>query len=151
MQVVHVVCPSCAGHAVVRNPTLPPDRNTDSIIRVICESCGYNKRLDEKQNSVLFSSPSKTIKGKFLVLGVDIDPYFHFPLWLTANCCNNTLWAYNYEHLEFLRLHAEAKLRERNLEEMSNRSLGSRLPKWMTSKKNREAVLKAIDQLKNKK
>jgi hypothetical protein len=41
-------------------------------------------------------------------------------------------------------------LRERNDVEYSNKSLGSRLPKWMTSKKNREEVLKAIDKLKNK-
>ena len=33
---------------------------------------------------------------------------------------------------------------------MKNKSLGSRLPKWMTSKKNRETILKAITQLKNK-
>ena len=151
MHVVHVVCPSCEGHAIVRNPTQSPERNIESLIRVICTSCGYNKRLDEKPNSVLLSSPHKNIIGKFQIVGAPVDPYFHLPVWLTINCCDNILWAYNYEHLEFLRAHADAKLRERNLEEMSNRSLGSRLPRWMTSKKNREAVLKAIEQLKNKK
>ena len=150
MQVVDVVCPACGGHAVVRNPALAPQKNEESLIRVVCETCGFNKRLDEKRNSVMFSSPSATVKGKFQFLGVHIDPYFHLPMWLTINCCNNILWAYNYGHLEFLRAHVDAKLRERNIAEMYNRSIGSRLPKWMTSKKNRGTVLKAIDQLKNK-
>jgi hypothetical protein len=150
MQVVDVVCPSCGGHAIVTNPALPPQKNEESLIRVVCETCGFNKRLDEKRNAVMFSSPSATVKGKFQFLGVHIDPYFHLPMWLTINCCNEILWAYNYGHLEFLRAHVDAKLRERNITEMSNRSVGSRLPKWMTSKKNRETVLKAIAQLKNK-
>ncbi len=57
MQVVHVVCPSCGGHAIVRNPALPPQKNNESLIRVVCNNCGFNKRLDEKRNSVMFSSP----------------------------------------------------------------------------------------------
>ena len=150
-QEVHVVCPSCQGHAIVRNPTPLHEHNIENLIRVICENCGYNKRLDEKQNLVLLSSPYKKLMGKLQIFGAPIDPNFHLPVWLTTNCCNNTLWAYNYEHLEFLRAHVDAKLRERNLDDMQNRSLGSRLPRWMTSKKNREAVLKAIEQLKNKK
>ena len=78
------------------------------------------------------------------------DPYFHQPLWLKSDCGENTLWAYNYEHLDFLERHVEAKLRERNIESIENKSLGSRLPKWITSKKNRELVLKTIKQLKEK-
>ncbi len=63
---------------------------------------------------------------------------------------DNTLWAYNVEHLDFLAEHIGAKLRERNGQELLNGSIGSRLPKWMTSKKNREALLKKITELKSK-
>ena len=84
-------------------------------------------------------------------MGTSVNSYFHLPLWQTINCCNNIFWAYNYEHLEFLKNHIESKLRERNLDEISNKSIGSRLPKWMTSKKNRETVLKIIQQLSIKK
>ncbi|MEO6133505.1 MAG: hypothetical protein ABIP35_00035, partial [Ginsengibacter sp.] len=62
----------------------------------------------------------------------------------------NILWAYNLEHLDFLRGHIEATLRERNGQELLNKSLGSRLPKWMTAKKNREPLLKKISELQNK-
>jgi hypothetical protein len=61
------------------------------------------------------------------------------------------MWAYNREHIAFLKLHIEAKLRERNGQELANKSLGSRLPKWMNSKKNREPLLKSLTELQNKK
>ena len=101
-------------------------------------------------DAVLFSDSTKTIPGRYMIIGGAVDPYFHLPLWLTINCCDNTLWAYNLEHLEFLKQHVAAGLRERNTQVKANQSLGSRLPKWMTASKNRDAVVKAIDLLKKK-
>lgn len=147
---VYVVCPACGGKAIIKTPEFALRKTNEHEIKLICTNCGHNKRLQEKPDSVLYSSPNSIIKGKYVVVGGAIDPYFHLPLWLTMNCCDNILWAYNYEHLDFLRSHVEAKLRERNTQEMANKSLGSRLPKWMTSKKNREMILKALIQLKNK-
>lgn len=147
---VYVVCPSCGGKAIIIAPEYPVKKNNEHGTKLICAACGHNKRLDEKPDSILHASPYKKITGKFLVIGGAIDPYFHLPLWLTVNCCDNTLWAYNYEHLDFLERHVQAKLRERNISEMANKSLGSRLPKWMTSKKHREVILKALALLKNK-
>ena len=127
---VYVECPSCLKQAIV-------SANQQSIpeIRLVCPSCGHNK----------------TLAHRTIVLGQAVDPYFQLPLWLTQNCCDNILWAYNYEHLDFVKQHIEARLRERNTTKMSNQSLGSRLPRWMTLKKNRQSVLKAIDQLYRKK
>ena len=119
-------------------------------IKLVCAKCGYNKILDEKPEEVLYASAYKVTTGRYLITGGAIDPYFHLPLWLSVNCCDNNFWAYNNEHLDFLNEHVSAKLRERNTQEMSNRSIGSRLPKWITSKKNRDIILKAIHQLKNK-
>jgi Zn ribbon nucleic-acid-binding protein len=145
-----VVCPSCSRQAVVKTLALAVRNINEHEIKVTCTHCGFNKRLEEKPGAILFSTSTTTIPGRYLIIGGSIDPYFHLPLWLTINCCDNTIWAYNYEHLEFLKAHVEAKLRERNTQEWSNKSLGSRLPKWMTSSKNRETVLKAIAQLKAK-
>ena len=142
---IYVVCPSCSRQAIVKTSQLSIGKKNDHDIKLICTKCGYNKHLAEKPDSVLHSSPYKIITGKYVIIGGAIDPYFHLPLWLTINCCDNLLWAYNYEHLDL-----EAKLRERNNQEMSNKSLGSRLPKWMTSKKNREAILRGLTQLQNK-
>ena len=147
---VYVVCPSCQGKAFIRAPELKFDKKAEPDIRLVCTNCGYNKRLDEKPDTFIYQSSRKTVTGKYLLLGAAIDPYFHQPLWLSTDCCDNTLWAYNYDHLEFLQQHVEAKLRERNTKEMSNSSLGSRLPRWMTSKKNRETVLKALEQLRSR-
>jgi hypothetical protein len=145
-----VVCPSCGGQAMVKSSELLIRNGNEHEIKVTCTNCGYNKKLEEKPSSILFSSSSQTIPGRYLIVGGAIDPYFHIPLWLSTNCCDNILWAYNYDHLDFLKEHVEAKLRERNTQEMANKSLGSRLPKWMTSTKNRQAVLKVIGQLKQK-
>lgn len=147
---IYVVCPSCGGQALIKAPEFSAGKKNEHEIKLVCTKCGHNKHLAEKPDSILYSSPYNAITGKYVIIGGAIDPYFHLPLWLTMNCCNNLLWAYNYEHLDFLKVHVQAKLRERNILEMSNKSLGSRLPKWMTSKKNREAILKGFTQLQNK-
>jgi hypothetical protein len=69
-------------------------------------------------------------------------------LWLKTNCCGNTLWAYNKEHLDFLESYVSASIREQvpNI----NKSLASRLPTWIKSAKNRETVLKCINKLRKK-
>lgn len=147
---IYVVCPSCGRKAVIKAPDFSFGKKDEHEIKLICSACGYNKRLEEKPDTVLHKSAHKIITGKYLVIGGAIDPYFHLPLWLMENCCDNILWAYNYEHLDFLIGHVGAKLRERNAQEKSNRSLGSRLPKWMTSKKNRETILNALTRLKSR-
>lgn len=151
MKDMYVICPSCGGQAIVRSPEFVIRPKDEREIKLICLVCGHNKRLDEKKASVLLKTSNNIITGRYFIIGAAIDPYFNLPLWLTTECCENVLWAYNYEHLDFLRKHVEAKLRERNIQSISNKSLGSRLPKWMSSNKNREAVLKCIDKLKNKK
>jgi len=143
-----VVCPQCSNSAIVKSDGFS-FCDHDKDIRVICTSCGFNKKLTEKPTSVLYSaSNEKTIEGRHLMIGVPIDPFFHLQLWIRENVNGNLLWAYNYEHLEFIRTFINSKLRERNGQEFSNKSLGSRLPKWMTSKSNRETVLKTIEKIR---
>ncbi|MFD2725028.1 hypothetical protein [Hyunsoonleella rubra] len=90
------------------------------------------------------------IIGRHFYIGGGIDPFFHLPLWLTENISGNLFWAYNIDHIEFLEKHIQAKLRERNGIKYRNKSIGSRLPKWMVSKKNRDSILKTINKLKSK-
>jgi len=70
-------------------------------------------------------------------------------LFLQADCCGEKLWAFNPEHLRFLRdyVAAEHRVHVRDHNGWSNRSLANRLPKWMTSAKNRDDVVRAIDRL----
>lgn len=142
---VFVVCPNCKKKAFVKSEKL-----YDENVKLVCTNCGFNKTPEKefvgRSNS---KSPNSLIKN-IVVIGGGIDPYFYLPLWLTANVGENLFWAYNYEHLNFIKDFVSAKLRERNIDNMSNKNLGSRLPKWITSQKNREVILKTIEKLEKK-
>ena len=144
-----VVCPKCSKKAIVKTKGLSYDDLSNNV-KLICPNCGYNKEISEKPSLISYNSNNKLVKGNYVVFGRPIDPFFHMDLWLTSDCQENLLWAYNHDHLNFLHSHVEAKLRERNGQPLRNQSLGSRLPKWMTSKKNREVVLKRIAELQDK-
>lgn len=145
-----VTCPNCTKKAIVKPDNFSFSKVDQSDVKVICLNCGYNKKLVEKPESILYSTNNKIIAGRHFVIGRAIDPFFYLPLWLKTEFEEHTLWAYNLEHLDFLHGHIESKLRERNGQEFFNSSLGSRLPKWMSNKKNREHVLKKIKELQIK-
>lgn len=146
---VLVVCPKCSNQAIVRSNGFSfRDGNND--VKVTCSSCGFNKRIDRNPTVVLNPAGTrgkKISEGKHMIIGVPIDPFFHLSVWIKHDVGDNVLWAYNYRHLEFIRDFIDSKLRERNGGNL-NRSLGSRLPRWMTSSANRDAILKAINKLK---
>lgn len=132
-----VQCPNCNSCATVRR--IDPE-NTDWFAprRFSCKACGSSKDWSGRE----IARPW---------YGEPVDDYFHYPLWLHIPCCSETLWAYNQRHLDFIEAFVRAELRERKPDEQygwSNRSLFSQLPKWMQSRKNREAILKAIAQLR---
>jgi hypothetical protein len=78
----------------------------------------------------------------------DSHPHRHIPLWLQTNCCGEVLWAFNKKHLEFLDRYVSQTLRKRP--HNCNGTLQSRLPKWVLSAKNRSAVTRCIQRLKEK-
>lgn len=127
-----VHCPCCNSRAIVQR--IDPE-NTDWFTprRFSCVACGFTKDWSERE-----------IKRPWY--GEPVDDYFHYPLWLQTPCCGQTLWAYNLQHLDFIEEFVSAILRERKPDEnygWSNRSLFSRLPKWMQSRKNREEIIRA--------
>ncbi|MBL7684238.1 MAG: hypothetical protein JNK00_12835 [Flavipsychrobacter sp.] len=131
---LYVVCPSCSKKAIVTN-AVNADDNISKYARIVCVYCGYSKMKQYKYYNIHRTG---------------IDPYFQLPLWLMTECGGHILWAYNESHLDFLKNFIEAKHRERDIREMYNGSLASRLPQWMTSSKNKEAILKAINHLLSK-
>lgn len=71
-------------------------------------------------------------------------------LWLVTPCWGETLWAYNREHIEFLRSYIGARLRShpKHAEHgWSNKFIQSRLPAWMLSRGNRDALLPWAEQV----
>jgi ribosomal protein S27AE len=131
---VLIACPKCLSKAVV----VPVG---EEKVRASCSECGYTTEKSSNGRSFYWHGENPT------------DGYFGFNLWLRTDCIGNSLWAFNKEHLTFLESYVSAKLRERTKDEelgWRNSSLASRLPKWIKSSKNRDALLKAINKLKSK-
>jgi hypothetical protein len=133
-----VVCPHC--EACARMFRLDPDcEDWFAPRRLVCAACGH----------------SKDWAGRVLIHGgtaePPVDSCFQLPLWLKTNCRGKTLWAYNLRHLQLIESYVRAALREhRHHGELGwhNNSLVNRLPKWITSRRNRDEVLKAIARIR---
>lgn len=120
-----VECPSCGKRADVRVLDNLKHKYVYTLpSKMTCLHCGYNKTLE---NGSYFENHT---------------------LFLTTTCSENTLWAWNEAHLQWLEDYVSATHRSRPLS--SNQSLASRLPRWLTAAKNRKMVLKGIEKLKNK-
>lgn len=125
-----MVCPRCGNPAQVQadNVKYADLKPYYRPRRLTCHGCGLNKDQPEF----------------FYQSGLD--------LWLSLDCCGETLWAYNYPHLAEIKSYVEANLRERGPRYDTDPyfefgTMVSWLPKWMKVRKNRTAILKAIDRL----
>ena len=128
---VLVECPRCQRMAYIL-----PANTVDA--QIACDSCGYAKE---------YTGRSTWIGGAESRLGV--EHYSQCQLWLQVRCCGQRLWALNREHVEWLDQYVGAELRSRNVVDgCVNSSLQSRVPKWISSKKNRKQVLSGIQKLK---
>jgi len=143
---IPVVCPSCESKAIVKTKDYHLMQREENEIQLVCTACGYNQKLAKVSHRVNTSQK----QGQILIFGAPVDPFFHLPLWYRLDLMGETLWAYNLEHLSLLEQHIGAKLRERNQQTTRIRSIGARLPKWMTAARNRKELLSAIEKLKNK-
>src|SRR5690606_16735336 len=123
---VDIVCPKCAGKALVKAGE-PHEGQASKSARCVCTHCGYHSDLQAG--------------GFRLTLwGGEVDPYFHHPLWYMAPCLEGTVWAYNLPHLELIEHFVAATDRGRSGLPNKNSSIAARLPRWMSAAKNRAAV-----------
>ncbi len=137
---IDVICPKCGSHALVKTAGFIAIVKNDFLkVKFTCLHCGNSKLFSEKSD-MSFS----------IHMGISADPFFELPLWYVDTFEEHTLWVYNLEHLDYIVTHIQAKLRER-VGQNINRSVGSRLPRWMTSKKNRDKITKALEDLRQKK
>jgi hypothetical protein len=130
-----VECPRCGGRALVRRTDAAKDAEVAHRVTLSCGACGH-------------SAVQLTNHAAF---GATEDAYFGLPLWLKVPCCGETLWAYNGAHLDYLERYVGARLREHAQHPehgWSNASVASRLPAWMKSAKNRDAILSCIARLR---
>ncbi|MCH9687135.1 MAG: hypothetical protein K0V04_37210 [Deltaproteobacteria bacterium] len=120
--------------------------------RLTCTACGHGKDWAPSRPGVIVGTTNQhAFAPGEVTVGSAVDWYFHLPLWLPTACCGETLWAYNADHLAFLRAYVGAELRgsTRSVEVdgWTNRALASRLPRWMKLAKNRATVLRKITEL----
>lgn len=104
-----------------------------SKMKVTCQICRQEKIYQTKYVKTYADSNQAT------------DPYFGIQLWLQVPFDTNILWAYNFEHLTYLKEYVGAKLRE--AASGGKYSLVWRLPNFIKIAKNRDRILKAIGRL----
>lgn len=150
MDTIYVICPGCRKQAIVKALNFSFYQQMEEDVRLICASCGHTKILKEVPSVIVYRSKNKLVLGKHIYVGGTIDPFFHLPLWLSEICCGNFLWAYNYDHLDYLQTHLESKIKKQVTEKATVKVQPGRLPRWMTESKNREAVLQMILHMKNR-
>lgn len=147
---VDVVCPKCAGRALVKGPGLYGEHIETSTF-CVCVHCGYNQKYQDKNpDFTQTNSANRVYKHHLQLLGGEVDPFFHHALWYMAPCLNGYIWAYNLKHLELIETFIASTNRSRNGLPNKNNSIASRLPKWMGAAKNRATVLKCFRYLKAK-
>ena len=139
-----VECPTCGKQARVEAEGRPLRATAASLT---CAHCGHSDRqeLSGLEMPTISDSGDVLDPGKVYVRRA-VDWFLHQPLWLRTSCAGNELWAYNTDHLEHLRSYVSADLRGR----ASAWSVVGRLPKWMTSGKNRAEVLRCIARLEGR-
>ena len=129
-------CDNCGGQILVEVES----KNKMDKMKVKCHACGQTREY------------KPTITTKRIIFkdnGNATDPHYGLPLWLQGDIKGNIFWAYNYEHLNYLKRYVAAKIRERA--SPTYMTLIARLPDFIKSAKNREKLIKLIEKLELKK
>ncbi len=129
-------CSNCAAEIKVDIPSVNEKKD---VIAIKCSSCGKTENYKPRNISQ---------QWKYKNTGEPSDTYFGLPLWLSENFRGNNFWAFNYDHLEYLKQYISAELREKNGRPFM--TMVEKLPEWMKSGKNREKLVKLITELEKK-
>ncbi|TSJ42696.1 hypothetical protein FO440_00445 [Mucilaginibacter corticis] len=153
-------CPNCFYSQVGRHQTFKVE------LKCHCSHCAAEinvsmKKVNEKKDSIAVrclqcgntdSYKPKNIPiewfYKEIVEGKPTERYFGLPLWLSEGFRGESFWAYNYEHLAYLKKYISADLRERN--DRTHWTLVEKLPNWIKAGKNREKLVKLITEIEKR-
>ncbi|MFM2423147.1 MAG: hypothetical protein RL291_1677 [Pseudomonadota bacterium] len=151
-----VVCPRCQGPARTM-PGQRTDNKTDpakafTAHKLVCTACSHTRGAGQTE-------PSSAVG-----IGGATDAAFGLPFWLTIETRHGLLYAQNLEHLDIIEAFVAGTLRERRLVEYrgngrnmpsnmrwhDNKTIVSRLPRWVKLAKKRAEVLSALARLRAK-
>ena len=137
---VLIECPRCAGCASHKPLSLDVNkRDWFEPRRLVCAHCGLTRDWAEKS---IFRRWRETPAR---------DDYFGEILWIRGSFNAHEIWAYNWRHLELIQLYVFARLRKHVRDPeygWANSGFVNRLPTWITSAKNRNDILAAIERIK---
>lgn len=121
------------------NVEVPNQKELSKQVTIPCAHCGITRTYEPRNEPYRLFYKST---------GVATDPVFNLPLWLQIEVKGNHFWAYNRRHLQDIKNYVQAKLRERQSEGYT--TMVERLPQFIKEAKNREALLKSIEQLERR-
>jgi hypothetical protein len=147
-----------------QDPGLTVEDLTSEDILVVCRSCGVCARVlvTLRSDGPVIFWPRRLLCSRCGLAEErprgapawqwrdGTDPYFNAPLWLQEHVRGHVLWALNERHLDLLRDHVGARLRQRPPEEGAPMSVLERLPGWVTSAKHRSDVIRALERLQQR-
>jgi hypothetical protein len=143
-----VRCPRCSRRAAITQRDASRHALFDPRM-LVCNHCGLVRDWTDHLPGEVFIRNGEWCqrpdRKKGISIGGPFDWYFGLPLWLQTPCCGHILWAYNAEHLSFLRRYVSAELRVSRT--TRNKTLANSLPTWMKTAKHRDEVLKGLDRL----
>lgn len=128
---IWVHCPQCQKQAIAKV--------SEKQARLVCTHCGYHKAV-----STIIARDD----GKNAELKQAANLFFNTELWLSASFKKDVFWAYNPDHLAYLKQYISAKIREHK--GRTHFTLIEKLPKFYLEAKNREGLLNLIIKLKKK-
>lgn len=118
---------------------LPNQNQKVGEITIPCPHCGITRTYKPKHDEYKIGYDTK---------GQAADPVFGLPLWLQADVRGDLFWAYNFEHLNEIKMYVMAKLRERQT--TTHTTMVERLPNFIKDSKHRDAICKVIERLEKK-
>ncbi len=134
-------CPECGKRITVNINKVTQKKQS---MKIPCKNCGFTESYIPKyvKREIIYGDIKN---GK--------ERFFNADLWLKKEYRGNLFWATNYKHLEYLKEYIQAKIRISDYSYIDfhwNMTMVAKLPQFIKSGKNRESLLKIIQQLENK-
>lgn len=135
-------CAECGNPIVIKQHNIRNENRKESITTA-CPHC-----RDVQSYKPRYDLQSCADYGLSIYATGVVDDGAVLDCWLKKSFREGVFWAYNYEHLAYLKKYIEAEIRERK--QNTGQTLLNSLPQFIKSAKNRSALIKIINHLEKK-
>lgn len=176
---IWVKCPACGGRGIVTSDYPDAEFRCTSCgaikhkdlgnyrlsVHAQCKKCGKFFREDvsedHKGNAAHVACPAcgAVVSGKIervhkhnwhfydVAAENSREPFFGYEIWFSGELDGKPVWALNREHLDYLINYLGAEIREKSV---PIRHQADHLPKFMKLAKNRDAIVKLLEKMREK-